>query len=459
MPEPIQLPPTGDVLAAVEALPPGGTLLLPRGQTFNVPAGRGPLVMKDGQTLGAYGDRATHPRPRVVFTGDKTGVDIGGNRDVKLDSLQILAIEGGRFTGVEIHHADNVVIGNCVIAGWRMNVTAKTTRSLVVRGSLIADAWRSPAATLDHAQGLYAYDTTGILLDSSAFVRNGYRPGRTRPTIYNHGVYLYANCGPAAVRDCAFVANSSHGIQMRSGGDIAGCLFWDNPIGLSHGVVNRSEVRTGGVAGTVERLVFVGGATIDGAKRGYAAEFGNAAGTIARDLVAAHETTQLYDVPYLINPSQHPTGGTTPVSPSRIDMTRLFAYDWPGHPDRRGVLRDATRTATGAREQIEARALPPGVNLRSLLGDVEAAARRDPWSCARNGVKAARIALLLEVNVEEVRARLREIATKLTGLAAEDARAAQERLRLEAAQQARAAERAALESERARLQALLGGNA
>ena len=108
MPNPVKLAPNGDLITAFSALPVAGTLLLPRGATFDVPPGRGPFVLKDGQTIGAYQPEPPTPklpRPRIVFTGDRTGVDIGGNRDVKLDSIQIEASGGGKFVGVEIHDA------------------------------------------------------------------------------------------------------------------------------------------------------------------------------------------------------------------------------------------------------------------------------------------------------------------------------------------------------------------
>lgn len=457
MPNPIQLAPNGDLLAALNALPVAATLLLPRGETFNVPAGRGPLVLKDGQTIGSYWDetKPKPPRPRIVFAGDKIGVDIGGSRDVKLDSVQVEAAGNGKCAGVEIHDAANILLENCVVRGWRMNVTVKKARGLVVRGCLIADSWTADAEDFGHSSGLYAYQTTGIVLDRSAFVGNGYKPGTAKPTIFNHGVYIHGSCGPSDVFDCTFVANSSHGLQQRSGGNARGNLFWDNPIGHSHGLVNGSLAFKGGVGGAVERNVYVGGATIDGERRGYALEFGNAASTIARDLLAAHDS-QKHDAPFLINPCQRVTNPGEVVSPCRVEMTRVFAYQWPGFPPTRtGVLRVAT-PAVGGRERVEVLpAAAPAVDLRALLGDVEAAARRDPWVCAARAVRAARNALGLDGptpgQIAAARARVKAIDLEDAALVARRAPLSETIAGIDA-------KRRALAEEREELMVQIGGD-
>jgi hypothetical protein len=457
-PRPVELSPGADPVTAANTIPPGWTLLLPRGANYNVAPGR-TIAPKPGVTVGAYGERDANgapklPRPRLMFTGGVVGIDITG-KGVTLDSLVIDAVSStanGKFPGIRIRDAADVKIENCVSRGWTFGVVAHRTKGLTIRGSLLADNFTRDRGKYGNAAGIYAFETDGLVMDRVSFAENG------RKSIFDHGAYIAASCGPVTVTGCTFVANSSHGIQMRSGGDISDCLFVDNPIGLSHGLVNGSAVKSGGVSGTVERLVFIGGATIDGSKRGYVAEFGNAADTVARDLLAAHDS-QKWDVPYLLNPCKNVTG--IPVSPIRIDLARLLSYDWPGHPDRRGVLRTAT-AATGARERIEA--LPASaVNLRALLGDVEAAARSDPWTAAR-GVTVARKALGLDVppqpnpEQEAARARLLEISARLTELTAQDQRDANVRAALDAGLRVRDTERSALQAERAELQEVVDGN-
>jgi hypothetical protein len=380
----VRLASEGDPVSAANDLPAGGTLLLPRGVTWKIPWARS-LAPRDGVTIGAYGDRAKLHRPRLIFEGGSEAVRIAG-KGVTLDSLDLVNVPGGKYVGVNANGAVDAKIENCSIRAFRQNVLAEGARGLTLRGNLIADAYTLWPG--QHAAGVYLYDTTGWVIDRCAFVRNG------RSSVYEHAVYVAASCGPGTITGSTFVANSSHGAQMRSGGDCLDSLFLDNPIGLSHGHVNGSAVYPGGVTGTLERLVFVGGGKIAGQPRGYCVEFGNAAGTVARDLLSAHDS-QKWDAPFVINASLRVSNPADVAKPSRLELARLFAYDWPGHPDRRGVLRTAT-AATGKREDIRTLDPPAPVDLRALLGDVEAAARRDPWTAAKPRVDAARKALGLD---------------------------------------------------------------
>lgn len=410
--DPIKLPSGADVTAAINS---GASVLLPRGATFAIAK---TLVLADGQTIGAWWSEVGQkpPRPRLVFDGLTPGFVARNVSGVRLDSLVIEATGGGKLRsyGVECEAAANVTIENCVVSGWRFNVNSHNVTDLTLRGTLIEKSWTVDHA-IGHSSGIYAYQTTTINIDRCAFVRNGLSKTGGR-SMYNHGAYIAASCLPLFVTDTAFVGNSSHGLQARGGGNVSGCIFVDNPVGLSHGLVNGSAIRPGGVSGSVSRLVFIGGAPIDATRIGYCAEFGNSAGTVVSDLLAAHDS-QNWDSPFVVNPCLR-IENPPYVSPSRIDFVNLLAFDWKGHPTdvtRQRVLREAT-PATGKRERIE-RLAPAPVNLRTLLGDVEAAARRDPWVCARNAVKAARDALKLDVDpFAAERAALEKIDAALPAL-------------------------------------------
>ena len=110
---------------------------------------------------------------------------------------------------------------------------------------------------------------------------------------------------------------------------------------MSHGLLNGSAVKGGSVAGTVERNVFVGGATIDGSKRGYVAEFGNAAGTVLRDNLAAHDS-QRWDAPFLINPCRNVTG-----TPASVNLSALLG-DAAGTPPARERSSSTMRPCSAA---------------------------------------------------------------------------------------------------------------
>src|SRR5690606_13576930 len=102
------------------------------------------------------------------------------------------------------------------------------------------------------------------LLEYSVFDVNGWFPPRDAnlpsgaQQLRSHDVYVAQPCSPGVVRGCVFARPGSHGIQMRTGGDLLDCVFIDCPIGWQMGYHYPSDgglIDFGPVKGRVMRCV------------------------------------------------------------------------------------------------------------------------------------------------------------------------------------------------------------
>lgn len=243
--------------------------------------------------IGAYGAGA---RP-LIKAGVDDGILIGASRAKSVEHLAIVGIHfwaDGRDPTVPgydpkvvsyavkgVAGGGDILIEDCRAARFMTNVSFVgyfgEVRDVRVRRNVLVDAYDVGATKL-HAQGMFADNVSGLLLEGNTFDHNGWAddvPG-ARPKIYNHNVYLTAETDGVVVRGNTFAHASSHGLQARSGGIVTGNLFLNNPIGMSYGLVNGGgKTKPGGVSGEVSDNVFVGGRTIDGAGRGIGIEVAN----------------------------------------------------------------------------------------------------------------------------------------------------------------------------------------
>ena len=270
----------------------GDQMLLRRGDTWRETLG---MWTKSGRShdeplvIGAYG---AGERPTLA-TGNRTALTTGRQSVPRVDHL---ALVGVRFyadardpasrtysgttpnPGLRIVSAtDDLLVEDCVVQGYATNIVLGKyfgdLTNVTVRRSVIIDAY----ANTTYAQGLYATDVHGLLLEENVFDHNGWNarvPG-ARANMHNHNIYLRDDTSGVVVRGNLIANAASHGLQARSGGVVEGNTFLNNPIGMSFGHVNGSPVTEGGVSGAVRDNVFLGGGTIDGSRRGQGLEIGN----------------------------------------------------------------------------------------------------------------------------------------------------------------------------------------
>ncbi len=178
---------------------------------------------------------------------------------------------------------------------------------------------------------MYLDQTRRTLIEENVFYKNGWMASdRSDASMHNHGIYFSAANDDAVVRKNIIADSSSHGLQMRGGGNVQDNLFVNNPIGLSFGLVNGASLKVGGVTGDVGGNVFLQSNDMNFAnQRGWAIEVGNTkAGARIHDNVMAHNQS-LGDFPAII--LQMPMGPNNPdQSPGIRDLVieNNIVYDW-----------------------------------------------------------------------------------------------------------------------------------
>ena len=135
--------------------------------------------------------------------------------------------------------------------------------NITLRRNIVADSY----STDSHSQGAFISGVNGITLEGNVFDHNGWNASiaTAEPTIFNHNVYMVANNTGVVVRGNIFANASSHGLQARSGGDIIGNVFLNNPINLLYG---RPVLPVTVPAGTISGNYFSGSRDINGMARG-----------------------------------------------------------------------------------------------------------------------------------------------------------------------------------------------
>jgi hypothetical protein len=107
---------------------------------------------------------------------------------------------------------------------------------VALRRNIIVDAYSADS----HSQGIFADNVVKLLLEENIFDHNGWNDSAgASATIFNHNVYLQGLAyspktvsGPAIIKGNIIANASSHGVQLRGGGEVTDNLFVHNPIGL-----------------------------------------------------------------------------------------------------------------------------------------------------------------------------------------------------------------------------------
>ncbi len=193
--------------------------------------------------VGAYGEG--RDRPQIRPAGDRRGVGTGGG-----DTISHVAFVGLHFEphnrepdqgGVGIgwgRDAEDILFEDLYISGFKDNITIQphadgvSLRNFQINGCVIVDAWNNSG----HSQGLFANKIDGLIIENSVFDHNGWNVDMgADPTIFNHNIYIQLGCEEVVLRNNTIANGSSHGVQMRSGGEVSGNIFLLNPISVLFG--------------------------------------------------------------------------------------------------------------------------------------------------------------------------------------------------------------------------------
>ena len=172
--------------------------------------------------------------------------------------------------GINWLAGSNLLIEDCYIRNYETNIVVQRysgdITNVSIRRNVVVDAY---SASGSHSQGAFVSKVDGLLMEGNVFDHNGWNESVAggEATVFNHNVYMAVGSTDVVIRDNTFANASSHGLQARSGGQIAGNLFVRNPI---HLVVGNGDIPVpGGVLARIEGNVFFGSGTINGAPRGF----------------------------------------------------------------------------------------------------------------------------------------------------------------------------------------------
>ena len=268
--------------------------------TENLTWGKSGRSAQEPMLIGSYGSGA---RP-MIKAGSRTALDISGG---DVDHLAIMGIHFFAHTrdpnmsgfsrstasyGIRFVAAtDGVLIEDVVVDQFTNNILFQgyggAQNNVKIRRSVITDAYGLEGKS----QGMYATDISGLLMEENVFDHNGWNSqvSGAGATALSHNLYIAADCDNVVIKGNIFADASSHGLQARSGGLIQDNLFLRNPIHMSFGLVNGSQIKAGGVTGTVENNVFMETRAIGSSYRGWAIELGNIKSATVRNNVISDD--------------------------------------------------------------------------------------------------------------------------------------------------------------------------
>jgi len=152
------------------------------------------------------------PGQGLTFNGDGTNGTGGANYVLIENNLF-------RYSGITL------------VDGGDGYTTTPRTQHLIIRNNSIYGVWSSTDA--QHVGGIYVEGADGVTIEDNVIWHTGWKVGVSRdtgpntggPTIFNHPIYLQANCGTEIVRRNLVMDNSADGGIAR-GSNITGRKTW-----------------------------------------------------------------------------------------------------------------------------------------------------------------------------------------------------------------------------------------
>jgi len=196
----------------------------------------------------------TGARPQFKLSGQLTRTDGGGSSPTHMDYVHFIGLDAYYYkrdpdnAGFDAGHVNTSVDGIKWVRGTRglliedckfsfyetalafQNSDGYGLDNIRIRRNQFFDQY----GTTTHSQGMYMSETASLLVEENIFDHNGWHEdiaGAER-TIFNHSMYIqYASAG-VIVRNNLTMRASSHGLQLRPGGEATGNFSWRNAIGI-----------------------------------------------------------------------------------------------------------------------------------------------------------------------------------------------------------------------------------
>ncbi|MFT3771126.1 MAG: right-handed parallel beta-helix repeat-containing protein [Minicystis sp.] len=232
---------------------------------------------------------------------------------------------------------DGLLIEDVELEYYTGNITVqgaadKPITNVKVRRSVVANAYNLDLSGYGHSEGIYASFIDGLLIEENVFDHNGWHPTVPKgyATIFNHNMYIQADCAHVVVQGNITARASSHGMQVRPGGVVKDNLFVRDPLAMSFGLVlGEHESTPDGVTGEVSGNVVIEGNDIaDTASlhRGYGISVGNIKSATVHDNLLAHNVSASTGSGAALQFSD----GNFGVGLSGLVVSDNVVYDWHG---------------------------------------------------------------------------------------------------------------------------------
>ncbi|MEM8738621.1 MAG: hypothetical protein AAGG38_09110 [Planctomycetota bacterium] len=228
----------------------GDWILLKAGDTFDGGFG---VWSKSGKSadqplyVGVYGDG---DRPIVHTNGENFWRGYGTVSNIAIDGIHAYANARLGKSGEDLvwresgmaHFGNgrNFVVHDSKFEGFRFNLVFQgyeegSIRNVVLYRCIVNNSFGHWDGSIGgHSSGLYAQSITGLRIIECTFDRNGWNPqvhGAAR-TKFNHNMYIQYNCSDVSVERTLVTRGASHGLQLRSGGDVIDSTFARNAMGF-----------------------------------------------------------------------------------------------------------------------------------------------------------------------------------------------------------------------------------
>jgi len=136
--------------------------------------------------------------------------------------------------------ADSLLIEDCKFDYYSIGivlqkVTSAPVTNVILNRNVVVDSYAISGTS--HSQGMYIEQVNGVVIHGNILDHNGWNDTITgaQKTIFNHGMYIQSTSLNVDIFDNIIMRSSSHGSQLRSGGQLNGNLLIENSIGFTFG--------------------------------------------------------------------------------------------------------------------------------------------------------------------------------------------------------------------------------
>lgn len=215
-----------DIQRAINKATAGDRVIIEGGCTYNTS-----LNIRKSNIMIIGGGQGARP---IIKSNNEGAFIAYGIRDVAIIGIHFIG-NNGKGSGINLtgNGRQNITIEDNVIQNFNKGIAANAwpkesvpVQNLVIRRNIIIQN-----QGIDKPQGLYADNVRGMLIEENVFDENGTRAADSDAQ-YDHNMYIHQGNTGVIIRGNIIARASSHGLQLRSGGDVDNNLFLNNPLAM-----------------------------------------------------------------------------------------------------------------------------------------------------------------------------------------------------------------------------------